>query len=89
MKTIRIIGNRLHVRQVPPKLLSGGGVHLPGKYQDDASNWHVLGIGDKVRDIMPGDLVLSFNYHGNLVDLGDGTALMDAKEAIAVWAQDF
>lgn len=85
MIAIRLLGNRLHVRRLAPATISAGGIHIPGQYQDDRTQYQVLGVGPKVQEINPGDCVMAMNYHGNLVDLGDGTAILDAKEAIAVW----
>ena len=85
MMVIRPLGNALLLGPLPQQTVSDGGIHLVNLDKDEM-RYYVVACGPKVKEIEPGDKVLTPLYfdHVTLED-GTGRKLVDAKQVIAVW----
>jgi len=81
---MKLLGKRLHVRQIEPLKTTKGGILLPESALDDRQQFRVLGIGSKVSEIVPGDAVLTNTYRANSAELPDGTVILDLDQVVAV-----
>ena len=81
---MKLIGKRLHVRQIEPLKQSAGGIMLPQSLMDDRQQFRVLGIGSKVEEIVPGDAVLTNTYRQNEAELPDGTMIIGLDQVVAI-----
>lgn len=91
---MRLLANRLLVRQIPPAQKTDSGLYRPMAYQDDRQQYEVLEVGPGRRlkngelvplEVAPGDRILAPQYHGHLADLGDGRFIINDSEILAVW----
>lgn len=91
---MKLLGAYIHVKPLPKKPVSNGGIHLLEDFNDDEKQHQVLAVGQgwKTRkgvlvplDIKPGDKVLLRNVRGNEMLLEDGSKIVHASEAIMVW----
>lgn len=90
MVSIKLLGTRLHVCPIAPKLISAGGIHYSSDYAKDQGGtlWRVLGVGRGVVDIAPGNCVLTPSYSHDSATLSDGTKIIEQREVIAVITEE-
>ena len=81
---MKILGKRLHVRQIEPLKTTKSGIVLPQSALDDRQQFRVIGIGSKVEEIVPGDAVVTNTYRANAGELPDGTMILDLDQIVAV-----
>lgn len=86
---MKLLGTRLIVAKIAPKLLSVGGIHLPHTTVDSCQLWRVLEVGMGVEEIKKGDCVISAGPYGqSLADLNDGSLVIDQREVVAVVTEE-
>ena len=85
---MKLLGKRLHVRQIEPLKTTKSGILLPPSALDDRQQFRVLGIGSKVDEIVPGDAVLTNTYRANAGELPDGTVILDLDQVVAIVRQE-
>lgn len=73
------------VAPIPPESVTQGGIMLPQKYQDDRRRWSVLQVGPDVKEIQPGDKVLTHGNEEPLFEWSDLVRVIDAKAVLMVW----
>jgi co-chaperonin GroES (HSP10) len=93
MTQIRLLGNRVHLALVAPKLQTESGLHLVDRYLDDRMQYRVLGIGPGKRlkggtilpiEVAPGMNVLIPRLQDSTA-LPDGTFIVNADQIWAAW----
>lgn len=85
MRTLKPLRNLLLLQPAPHRVLSDGGLHLVGYDPIINKKFKVLAVGPKVRDIVPGDYVLTGGAGVIEHEWTDGVRLMPQTEVIAVW----
>lgn len=64
-ETIHMMRDLLLVRKIAPKLITSGGIWIPGQVDDDRPLfWDVLVVGKKCIDVKPGDKIVTFKHTG-------------------------
>lgn len=88
MIAIRLLGETVHVAPLTPGFVSQGGIVRPEAYQDDRTQYRVLGVSAKAAtkypDIRPGQNCLVPHLSDSKM-LSDGTVLINANQLWAVW----
>jgi len=86
---LKLLGTRILVTPISAKLISVGGIHLPHQYKsgDNDKLFRVTNIGQGVEEIRVGDAVLVPNWSYR-AEVGEGQAIIDQKEVIAVIRED-
>ncbi len=79
---MRLLGARLLVAPIPPKLQSHGGIHLLS-VEGIEKLWRVLEIGQGITEIQKGDAVL-LGYYQHHDEFGDGRIVIKQEECLAV-----
>ena len=92
--TCRLLSGRILLRPIPKRTMSVSGlVALTESYQDDQSQYLVLGIGPPKTtkkgcpvdpEVRPGQYVLA-DLHATHHTLPDGTKIIRAEQLLAVW----
>lgn len=92
-KSIRLMGNRVLLEQLPKETKSAGGIHLLSQFNDDRQQWRVVAVGPgrKLKDgtIVPpevkaGDKCLCrMDY--DFIALDNGMRVIDAKHLEMKW----
>ena len=79
------LGNRVLILRNEIKKESAGGIVLPGKVAEkDESRGRVLGVGDEVKYLKVGDLVIFGAFTGiNISTDGKHYVIMEEKEIVA------
>lgn len=80
---MKLIGSRLLVRRIPPRLTTPTGLHLLAAYEDHDKLYRVMQVGNGVEDIRAGDAVFVPEY-GFRADIGDGSVIIEQREVMAV-----
>lgn len=91
MISLKLLGTRIHVAPVPPKIQPAGTIHIPAAYASHQSSvlWRVLGVGKGVEDVLPGNYILlksPYAHDGSM--LKDGTRIIEQHECIAVITEE-
>ena len=94
---ITLLGNRVHLRRMQAELKTESGILLLEKYQDDRSQYLVLGVGPgrklkKTGELLPpevkaGDYVLVPRIQDS-VTLSDGSFIVHASQIWAKWSHE-
>ena len=93
---IRLLGNRVHLRRMQAEMKTESGIHLIERYQDDRSQYLVLGVGPgrkskkgvlRVPEVKAGDFVLVPRLQDS-VTLSDGSFIVHASQIWAKWSHE-
>ena len=96
MTYIRILGNRVHLQRILPRLQTPSGMHVVEKYADDKMQYLVLGVGPgrkskkgvlRVPEVKAGDFVLVPRLQDS-VTLSDGSFIVHASQILAKWSHE-
>ena len=96
MTYIRLLGNRVHLRRMQAEMKTESGIHLIERYQDDRSQYLVLGVGPGrkskkgvllVPEVKAGDYVLVPRLQDS-VTLSDGSFIVHASQIWAKWSHE-
>lgn len=95
---MKLLGNRLLVKVVPPQEQSAGGIIIPENSLDCSSSlcwpkmFDVLQVGtgspNRPVEAKPGERVLCHSYTSGPVPLEDGTAIIDESLILAIIPKD-
>lgn len=89
MTKLKLLGDRILLKQLPKPEKSPGGIVILAHLNDDRMQWKVCQVGTKVKvEVEVGDNVLCTQYHGNLHDFGDGRIITTSQDIIAKWHED-
>jgi chaperonin GroES len=76
------LGDRVVVKPLARREISGGGVHIPDTASERPQEGIVLATGPDVRTLEPGARVLYTKYMGTEVKVGDDAVLIMPIDAI-------
>ncbi len=90
---MKILGNRILVRNLPEKILSDGGISLLPGHDDNRMQYVIqqVGTGRRLKDgtilpieAKPGDHCIAHNFQGTEFDHGTGEKILNMSEVLAI-----
>ena len=94
---MRLLGNRLLVKEVLPGEKTDGGIFIPEQSRaagqfGPSKLWDVIQVGPGRKGIalepLPGDRVITFSYTSGALPLDDGTAIISEDLILAIIPKD-
>ena len=100
--SLRLLGNRLLVREVLPAEMSAGGIFIPGSVRNSSTFggtklFDVLQVSWPQRnakgnpflsEVLPGDRVITHSYTEGPMPLPDGTEIINESMVLAIIPRD-